>query len=402
MTSQELTTANVPPAKNSPSPTRTQVGRDALLRIATSRSTVLVVAALLLIMYFQQASGGLFITPTNASLLLRQTAVVAVVASGVAILIIMGEIDLSIGSAVFLTGVVAAECQVAGWGLIPSILTALAVGIALGFVQGFVVTAFAVPAFVVTLAGLLLWRGVGLLWTDAVSIGPVNANFSSLTEGRTPQAIAVGLAVALVAVVIWRTMAKASKSSIAGKARVAAVAIPICGSVAAALLLLWVAFGRAGLPNAIFWIAAVTLTLSLVLNFSKFGRRAFLLGSSHDAAVYAGINTKRTVLLGFLLMGAIYGIAGVMLTARIGTSTADSGINIELVAIAAAVIGGNSLRGGVGSILGAVLGAFLLSTIDNGMSLLGVSTYAENVVKALILVLAVGVDGYLTRRQSLG
>ena len=116
--------------------------------------------------------------------------------------------------------------------------------------------------------------------------------------------------------------------------------------------------------------------------------------------MYAGINVRNTVLLGFVLMGAIAGIAGMMLIARVGTST-DSGINLELTAIAAAVIGGVSLRGGIGSIRGALMGAFLLSTIDNGMSLLGVSSYAQNVVKALILVLAVGLDGYFTRRQLL-
>ena len=116
--------------------------------------------------------------------------------------------------------------------------------------------------------------------------------------------------------------------------------------------------------------------------------------------MYAGISVDRIVLIGFAIMGAIYGIAGTMLIARVGTSTADSGINLELTAIAGAVIGGVSLRGGIGSIRGALLGAFLLSTIDNGMSLLGVSSYAENVVKALILVLAVGLDGYFTRRQQ--
>ena len=143
------------------------------------------------------------------------------------------------------------------------------------------------------------------------------------------------------------------------------------------------------------------IVLDFTMTRAQFGRRAFLVGSNHEAAMYAGINVRNTVLLGFVLMGAIAGIAGMMLIARVGTSTADLGINLELTAIAAAVIGGVSLRGGIGSIRGALMGAFLLSTIDNGMSLLGVSSYAQNVVKALILVLAVGLDGYFTRRQLL-
>src|SRR5205085_12620873 len=129
-----------------------------------------------------------------------------------------------------------------------------------------------------------------------------------------------------------------------------------------------------------------------------FGRRVFLLGAGREAAVYAGINAKRTVLVGFVLMGAIYGVAGLMTTAHVGVSTPDASTGLELNAIAAAVIGGNSLRGGVGSISGALVGALLLATINNGMALLSVTTYAQNVFDAAILILAVGVDGFFRRR----
>ena len=118
--------------------------------------------------------------------------------------------------------------------------------------------------------------------------------------------------------------------------------------------------------------------------------------------MYAGINVKNTVLIGFVMMGTVCGLAGSMILARVGSSTPDAGTNLELTAIAAAVIGGVSLRGGIGTIRGAMMGAFLLANIDNGMSLLGVSSYAQNVVKALILVFAVGLDSYFTRRQLLG
>src|SRR5689334_11252233 len=155
-----------------------------ILGLLGSRAFVLSIATVLLILYFQQQSDGIFVTSTNASLLLRQTAVYALAASGVALLIIMGEIDLSIGSAAYLTGVVAAKCQVAGWDLIPSILAAVGVGLAIGLVQGLIITRFMVPAFIVTLAGFLLWRGLGRLWTNAAAIGPVDPNFSNLTEGR--------------------------------------------------------------------------------------------------------------------------------------------------------------------------------------------------------------------------
>lgn len=373
-----------------------------VLSVFTSRATVLLIAALALILYFDYASGGLFITTTNASLLLRQTAVIAVIAAGVAVLIIMGEIDLSIGSAVFITGLVAAQCQVSGWDLFSTILAAVCVGMVMGLLQGVVVVRFGVPAFVVTLAGLLLWRGVGLMWTDAVAVGPVSPAFSNLTEGQLPTTVSILLAAAVAFGGCAATFLQVRENRALGSGLTPVSLAPAVAGALGAAGLLWVAFGKLGLPNALLWIAAVGVVLTIVMTRAKFGRRAFLVGSNREAAAFAGVSAGRTVLLGFLLMGVIYGIAGVMLTARLSTSTADSGLNLELVAIAAAVIGGNSLRGGVGSIQGAILGAFLLATIDNGMSLLGVSSYAQNVVKGLILVLAVGIDGYLTRRNSSG
>ncbi|MGR9235104.1 ABC-type xylose transport system permease subunit [Rhizobium leguminosarum] len=376
--------------------------RHLLLRSVSLRTVVLLAAALVLIFYFQFASEGVFITPNNAALLIRQTAAVAVVAAGVAILIIMGEIDLSIGSVAFLAGLVAAKCQMAGYDVPTSILAALAVGAAIGLVQGLVITRLAVPAFVVTLGGLLLWRGVGLTWTDAAAIGPVTSEFSALTEGRMPAFMAVILVVIVMAYGVLTSFLKhraAKRRGIAVPAGVLTIPV-ICAILAVGLL--WIAFMGRGVPNAIFWIAGIVVALDFTMTRAQFGRRTFLVGSNHEAALYAGIDVRNTVLTGFVLMGTVCGIAGIMLIARVGTSTADSGINLELTAIAAAVIGGVSLRGGIGSIRGALMGAFLLTTIDNGMSLLGVSSYAQNVVKALILVLAVGLDSYFTRRQLLG
>jgi ABC-type xylose transport system permease subunit len=362
-----------------------------LVAALVSRSTVLIAAALLLIMYFQQSSGGLFITSTNASLLLRQTAVVAVVACGMAMLIIMGEIDLSVGSAAFLAGLAVAHLQVTGWGVIPSILGGVVVGIGLGLITGLVITWFSVPAFIVTLAGFLLWRGLGLLFSNATPIGPVSDGFISVTEGRMPLALVYALALAaLAAGARWATTARGSAVTVVGR---------LVASLAIAALVVVMGQAATGLPNALLWILGVALILGTVLTRAKLGRRIFLLGSNAEAAVYAGINAKRTVLIGFLVMGAIYGIAGTMLTARAAVASPDAGINLELTAIAAAVIGGTSLRGGVGTIGGALLGAFLLATTDNGMSLLGVPTYSQNVVKAIILVIAVALDGYFRRRQ---
>lgn len=372
-----------------------------LTTLISLRAVVLIAATMILVVYFDQATGGLFITTTNVSLLLRQAAVVAIVAAGVAVLIIMAEIDLSIGSTVFFTGLVAAQAQVAGWNVIVSILAAVGVGLAIGAVQGFVVVRFGVPSFVVTLAGLLIWRGAGLLWTNASAVGPVTEPFTALTEGTIPLPISLGI-VAVVVIVggfgiaaNYRTMRRDDVVIARGRAVLNAV-----GVVLIALCLLWVASGKLGLPTALPWIVVVGGVLAFVMTRSKFGRRAFVVGSSREAARYAGISAPRTVFAGFVMMGVIYGIAGVMSTARLASSTADSNVSLELTAIAAAVIGGNALKGGSGSIVGAIAGAVLLATIDNGLSFLGVSTYAQDVVKGLILLVAVGIDGYFNRRRA--
>lgn len=365
-----------------------------------SRSTVLTASALVLIIYFQQVSGGYFVTSSNFALLLRQTAVVAVVAAGMALLIIMGEIDLSVGSAAFFAGLVVAQCQVSGWGLIPSIAAGIAFGVALGLIQGIVIIWFGVPAFIVTLAGFLLWRGLGMMWSNATPIGPVTNDLINVTEGRMPPVLVYLLAAGVTAYGVWQLI-DARNNSDAGRATaLLAPFLRLLGALAIAAVVIWMGLSTFGLPNAVLWITAVALVLGGILGRAKIGRRIFLLGSNAEAAVYAGINSKQLVLFGFVVMGVIYGIAGTMLTARAGVASPDAGMTLELVAIAAAVIGGTSLRGGVGSIRGAVLGAFLLATMDNGMSLLGVASYAQNVVKGIILVIAVALDGYFRRRQS--
>lgn len=376
--------------------------RALFVRLMPMRSVVLLVASLLMILYFQVASDGIFISPNNAALLIRQTAAVVVVAAGVAVLIIMGEIDLSIGSVAFVCGLIAAKCQMAGYDVMTSLLAALAVGAVIGLIQGLIISRLAVPAFVVTLGGLLLWRGVGLTWTNAAAVGPVSSEFSSLTEGRMPLSAAVIFVALIVLFGVWSAILKHKSAKRSGSAAPEKLinALLLSGVVAAGLL--WIALLGRGLPYAVLWIAGIVVVLDFVLTRAQFGRRAFLVGSNHEAAMYAGINVNNTVLTGFVLMGTVCGLAGAMLISRVGTSTPDAGINLELTAIAAAVIGGVSLRGGIGSIRGAMMGAFLLTTIDNGMSLLGMSSYAQSVVKALILVLAVGLDGYFTRRQLLG
>jgi D-xylose transport system permease protein len=167
----------------------------------------------------------------------------------------------------------------------------------------------------------------------------------------------------------------------------------------ALVFLAWIFGGFLGIPVALLWVASTGIVLSILMIRTKFGRNAYLIGSNREAAVLAGISLPRQLFLGFVLMGILYGISGVLITARLGASTAGSGLFLELDAIAGAVIGGISLRGGVGTVTGAMVGAVLLATIDNGMSILNVSAFLQMVVKGFVLLSALSMDSYMMKRR---
>jgi D-xylose transport system permease protein len=164
--------------------------------------------------------------------------------------------------------------------------------------------------------------------------------------------------------------------------------------------LAWIFGGFRGIPTAVLWVVGCGLVLSILMSRTKFGRNAYLVGSNREASLLAGISLGRQLFYGFLLMGVLYGLAGVLSTARLGSSTPTTGTYLELDAIAAAVIGGTSLRGGIGTAVGAIIGAVLLATIDNGMSILNVSSFIQLVVKGLVLLFALAFDTYMARHRQ--
>lgn len=365
------------------------------------RTVGLVLALLLMVIFFNVQADGAFLSERNLSLLLRQGTIIALLASGVSILIIMGEIDLSIGSAVYLTSLVAATAQVT-WGMdtLGAVLVAVAVGACIGLVQGFVIVKFVVPSFIVTLAGLLVLRGLGQAWTNAAPVGPVEESFNDLIEGRVPSIVSVAAVVTLAAVLTVVVVRDIRASALDRRSRAVRMVLALSTIAVLSAGLLVLGLSRQGLPTAFFWLTAIGALFWFLMAKTTFGRKAYMIGSSREASVFSGINVGRTIFIAFVGMGVLYGITGALLTARLGASTATSAMNYELDAIAAAVIGGTSLRGGRGTVIGAIGGALFLTTIDNGMALMGVTPYAQSVVKGLILAIAVAVDGYLSRRRA--
>lgn len=365
---------------------------------------MIIVPLLVLVMalIFNAYSEGVFLSGRNLSILLRHTALLAIMASGVALLMIMSEIDLSIGSAVYLVGVTIATVETSwGFGLGPAIVAGLAIGLLLGLWQGFWVAYVGVPSFIVTLAGLLSFRGIGLYWTNARTISPMSESHVALSEAFIPPTLTlvIGAAIFLLAAVLimaaaLRRQRRGDQAALRrGLLRVAFLGVLI-------LACLWITVSYRGAPTAFLWACVVSAAMWVLLERSVFGRNAYMIGANRAAARLSGINVPLNIFLGFTLMGFLYGISGLLYTARLNASTANDALFLELDAIAACVIGGVALSGGKGRIFAVLGGALLLISIDNGMSVMGVSSFVQQIVKGLILLIAVAVDIRLRRKAA--
>ena len=374
------------------------------LRTSALRAYTMLLALIVIWLFFQWATidqhhpYGLFLGATNFSKLLQQMAVTGVLAVGMLMVIVCGNIDLSVGAVVGLAGGVAALTQ--GRGLVAALLSAIIVGLIIGALQGTLVAYANIPAFIVTLGGLQAWRGVILRLTKGATIPVELPFFRSLGRDFIDPRIGFGLAAAAIAAIIWINIRR-------GRARLRhGLAALSLGAMAARILIpsiVIVAFiflmnQAGGVPIPVIFLLAVAIAGAFLTANTTFGRYLYAIGGNRDAARLSGINLKRYILAAFCLMGALAGLASILHTARVGSASPDAGTLMELDAIASCVIGGTSLMGGRGTVFGAVLGALILASLDNGMSLLNVENWAQYVVKGGVLVTAVGFDMYGRRK----
>jgi D-xylose transport system permease protein len=366
------------------------------------RSSSIILVLVILAVYFQVASDGLFLTPRNITLLARQSSLVAVLAAGLTVIMVMREIDLSTGSAVFITSIVAAKLLTASPPVTPwvAVLVAVGAGLAMGAWNAFWVVIFKVPSFIATLAGLLALRGLGLMWTDAATIGPMPQGFVDFTESFLTKQMSYALIAVVVVISVGLFIRSGRHAMEDGEPLAVARLIALIVAVLiVAGIAVWAVHGFLGIPTALLWVAIIGGVLTWLLKKSRFGRNAYLIGANREAATYAGINVNKHIAIAFLIMGVLYAVGGVMLTSRLGVVTPSAGTNLELEVISAAVIGGVSLRGGIGTVPGAMSGAVLLTVINNGFSLMNVSSFLQDLVKGLILLVALAVDSYLRARR---
>ncbi len=336
-----------------------------------------------------------FLTARNFSNLLRQMAITGMLAAAMVFVIVAGEIDLSVGSLLGLLGGVAAILDVVlGWPLAGTIATVLLLGAVLGLFNGWLTAYLGIPSFIVTLGGQLAFRGAVLGLTGGITISPVSPGFKYLGQGYLPgwlgNACAIGLFVLLVAMAL-RTRGKRTKHNlpvatpVAEVARLAAIGALVLGFVL-------VLNSYQGIPVPVLVLLVVLGLFTVMAKGTVFGRYVYAVGSNAEATRLSGVNVNLVKMLVFGLMGLMAAFAGLATTARLAAGTPSAGFGGELDAIASCFIGGTSMRGGVGSVIGALVGALIMASLDNGMSMLGVDTFWQQIIKGMILVLAVYLD----------
>src|SRR5947209_9561413 len=397
-TNRPPTTADVSPPGAVPEGVEAKVGG---FRIPTDslRAYTMIIALVAIWLFFQWRTinplypYGIFLHPNNFSNLLQQMAVTGVLAVGMLLVIVAGQIDLSVGSVVGLAGGVAAMTQdPAGLGGAPG--AALVVGVITGAVQGSLIAYANIPAFIVTLGGLLAWRGAVLGLTKGATIPVRLPFFRELGVGKLPQGVGVVLAAVAIAAVVFLTVTrnrarKRHGLTVPGLGATALrVVVP---SLLIALLTYWLNWGG-GVPVPALIRLIVAILGAFLTQNTTFGRYLYAIGGNPDAARLSGIQIRKHILAVFCLMGLLAGVASIIYTARVGSASPDAGQLLELDAIAACVIGGTSLMGGRGTVFGAIIGALIMSSLDNGMSLKNVAPYTQNIIKGAILVAAVGLD----------
>jgi len=354
---------------------------------------------------------GVFLTPRNLSNLFVQTVTTAILAIGMVLVIVAGHIDLSVGSVLGFTGAVCAIAMVRmGWGVFPAVLLTLLAGAAVGAWHGFWIAYRRVPSFIVTLASMLAFRGLIIGISGGQTIGlemapeSVAARFKPIGQGYLPtfHAATEGqlhdtslyFVIVLIAVYVLLAFRRRGARQRYG--------FPVLPLYAESLRLLFVSSAMAalgfvmvfylGIPWSILVVLALTLLLSFVAGNTTFGRHLYAIGGNAEAARLSGISVPRHTFGLFILMGVMTALAGIVYTARLNAATTSAGQNAELDAIAAAVIGGTSLAGGEGTIFGAIVGALVMTSLDNGMSLMNLDITYQYVIKGLILLLAVWAD----------
>ena len=363
-----------------------------------------------IMLFFQAMTDGTLLQPLNLTNLVLQNSYIVIMALGMLLVIVTGHIDLSVGSVAGFVGAVAAVLMVRYHVAYPlAFLACLVVGAVIGAAQGYWVAYFKIPSFIVTLAGMLVFKGLALAILQGQSVGPFPPTFQKLSSGFIPELFpAAGTlypSSLLIGAVLALALVYSSAKSRARQASHGVEVEPFGLFVGKSVVLLAVVVffagliaSHRGLPNVLVIMTVLTALYGFVTTRTVIGRQIYAIGGNAKAASLSGIKTERLTFLTFVNMGVLAALAGLVFAARLNTATPKAGAGFELDVIAACFIGGASAYGGVGKVGGAVIGAMIMGVMNNGMSILGIGIDYQQVIKGLVLLGAVCLDVYNQRR----
>jgi putative multiple sugar transport system permease protein len=371
----------------------------------------LLISLVAIMVFFQVMTDGTLFQPLNLTNLILQNSYIIVMALGMLLVIVAGHIDLSVGSVCGFIGAVAAVLMVQyEMHFVPATIICLVLGGVIGAAQGYWVAFYKIPSFIVTLAGMLVFKGLALAVLGGASVGPFPTDFQLLSTGFIPDPFAgenlrilsliAGVLIAL-GMLLSKVRERAHRikhsMSIEPTALFAFKNLVFVALIAAFSYLL---SSYKGLPNVLIVMLLLIFAYDFVTSKTINGRRIYALGGNEKAARLSGIKTERLTFYTFINMGVLAALAGLIFAARLNTATPKAGLGFELDVIAACFIGGASASGGVGKVLGAVIGAFIMGVMNNGMSIMGIGIDWQQVIKGLVLLGAVCVDVYNKSRTN--
>ncbi|MDB2407814.1 sugar ABC transporter permease [Jannaschia sp.] len=382
---------------------------------ANLREYGLLFALIAIMGFFQIVTGGTLLKPINLTNLLLQNSYIVIMALGMLVVIVAGHIDLSVGSVMGFVGALAAV-MIVNWemSIAVTMLTCVLVGGVIGGAQGYWIAYWKIPSFIVTLAGMLVFRGLSLWLLEGQSVGPFPREFQVIATGFVPDilpggaglaeafgvrnfnVLAVACGIVAAAWVVWSGLRQRARNKAYGiEDEPRAFFVARISIIALTLIFLLYKLGTfRGLPNVLLTMGVLTILYAFLTERTTLGRRIYALGGNEKAAKLSGIKTEQLTFLAFVNMGMLAAIAGLVFAARLNTATPKAGFALELDVIAAVFIGGASMSGGVGKIVGAVVGAFLMGVLNNGMSIMGIGIDYQQMIKGLVLLAAVIFDVY--------
>ena len=369
------------------------------------------IALIAVVVLFSILTNGILLRPQNISNLVVQNGYILVLAIGMVMVIIAGHIDLSVGSVAAFVGACSGVFAVQ-WGL-PwwlSVILSLGIGALVGVWQGFWVAFVGIPAFIVTLAGMLIFRGLALVVLGNANIGSFPAEYRALGNGFLsdvfgdfeidPLTLGVG-ALAIVILIVQQVRTRRGRQKYGQEVEPMVWFVTKLVLVSAAIGFFAYSLAQyKGIPVTLIILAILVLVYSVIMNRTVFGRHIYAIGGNRHAAELSGIKTRRVDFWLFVNMGVLAALAGLIFTARLNLAGPKAGDGFELEAISAAFIGGAAVQGGVGTIGGAIIGGLIIGVLNNGMSIMGIGIEWQQAVKGLVLLLAVAFDVYNKRRSG--